>query len=27
MASFLLGKGITDDIPVALEGRFGNRYG
>ncbi|RBC33056.1 DUF853 domain-containing protein, partial [Xanthomonas oryzae pv. oryzae] len=26
MASFLLGKGITDDIPVALEGRFGNRY-
>lgn len=27
MASFLLGKGITDGIPVVLEGRFGNRHG
>ncbi|MCC4627434.1 DUF853 domain-containing protein, partial [Xanthomonas campestris pv. nigromaculans] len=27
MASFLLGKGVTDDIPVVLEGRFGNRHG
>lgn len=27
MASFLLGKGVTDDIPVTLEGRFGNRHG
>ncbi len=27
MASFLLGKGVTDDIPVMLEGRFGNRHG
>ncbi|WP_122975345.1 helicase HerA-like domain-containing protein, partial [Xanthomonas citri] len=27
MASFLLGKGVTDDIPVVLEARFGNRHG
>ena len=27
MASFLLGKGITDGISVVLEGRFGNRHG
>ncbi|WP_159096063.1 helicase HerA-like domain-containing protein, partial [Xanthomonas fragariae] len=27
MASFLLGKGITDDIAVLLEARFGNRHG
>ena len=25
--SILLGKGITDDIPVTLQPKFGNRHG